>query len=74
MKNNNVITEPELIVDCAHGIYIGQLFCQRFKDAIVNKDELQEDIDICLIGPDHEDYIEAWVNVTDNAQIVNCIW
>jgi hypothetical protein len=65
-QNNN----PELLINDAHGIYIGKLFCEWYGHLITNKDKLQEDIDICLSGPDHEDYIDAWVNVIDNAEIV----
>jgi len=66
MKN---LTEPQLLINEAHGIYIAQLFCQRYADGIINKETLNEDINICLDGPDNEEYIEAWVNVIDNAQI-----
>ena len=63
--------EPELLVNDAHGIYIGKLFCEWYGHLITNKAALQEDIDICLQGPDNEDYIEAWVTVIDNAELTN---
>jgi len=71
MKQVTQILDPELLVNDAHGIYIGKLFCEWYGHLISNKDKLQDDIDICLEGPDHEEYIEAWVNVTDNAELIN---
>lgn len=71
MKQKTQQQEPELLLNDAHGIYIGQLFCQQYGHLIINKYKLQEDIDICLTGPDNEDYIESWVNVMDSAEIVN---
>jgi len=71
MKNTTTINEPELLVNDAHGIYIGKLFCEWYGHLITNKDKLQEDINICLEGPDNEEYIEAWVNVIDNAELCN---
>jgi hypothetical protein len=49
--------ERELIVDGHHGIYVPQTFCQRYYKT---DDISQEDWDICLAGPDHEGYWEAW--------------
>ena len=48
--------EPELLVDDHHGIYVAQSFCQRYADYITNMDKVKADFDICIIGPDHEDY------------------
>lgn len=45
------------IVDGHHGIYVPQLFCQRYEIA---GDISREDWGICLAGPDHENYWEAW--------------
>lgn len=65
------LLQPELLVNDAHGIYIGQLFCKWYGHLISNKEQLKEDIDICLIGPDDENYLDAWINVTDNAELIN---
>lgn len=65
------LTEPELLVNDHHGIYVGKVFCESYANAIKNKAVLQKDIDICLIGPEHEDYIEAWIEVVDNAILIN---
>lgn len=52
-----------LIVDDHHGIYVPQVFCQRYKKT----DKVsQEDWDICLSGPDHEFYWESWEIILDN--------
>ena len=63
--------EPELLVDDHHGIYVAQSFCQRYAGYITNMDKVKADFDICIIGPDHEDYIEAWVDLIDNVEITN---
>ena len=68
---NTVNLTPELLVNDANGIYIGQIFCQQYGHLITNKEALSEDIAICLEGPDNKEYIEAWVNVIDNAEITN---
>jgi len=45
--------------------------CQAYLPYIVNKDELKEDIDICLFGPDNEFYFEAWDNLLNNVKLTN---
>lgn len=50
-------TESELIVDGCFGIYVPQRFCQCFQRLSCVS---QEDWEICLSGPDHPDYWEAW--------------
>jgi len=68
---NQTILEPKLLIDDHAGIYVIQEFCQRYLPYIVNRDELQEDIDICLAGPDHDEYMEAWDNLIDNVKLTN---
>ncbi len=65
------IKEPELIVNDHHGIYIAQVFCQSYKPYITNMDKVGEDFDICLQGPDHPEYIEAWIDLMDNVEFTN---
>ena len=49
-----------LIVDDYHGIYVPQIFCERFEKT----DKVsQEDWDICLSGPDHEHYWDSWETI-----------
>jgi hypothetical protein len=65
------INEPQLLVSDAQGIYIAQIFCQQYRQCITNADQLKEDIDICLVGPDHEFYWDAWENIIDNAELLD---
>ena len=49
-----------------HGIYIPQYFAES-----VNRDLLSgvsdSDMDILIIGPDHDEYWDAWDDVTQSA-------
>ena len=67
----NNVKEPELIIADSWGIYIPQRFCEGFSSYITNMDEIKEDVEICLKGPDEEDYWEAWDNIVDNAKLTN---
>jgi hypothetical protein len=49
------------LIDSSHGIYIPQIFSQNEKNDFYGYS--QDDIDILLIGPEHEKYNEAWNNV-----------
>lgn len=53
-----------LLISDAHGMYIPQLFATGFNWDI--PPELQEDFDIIRQGPDHEEYWDAWYNITNN--------
>jgi hypothetical protein len=55
--------ESILIVDDHHGIYVPQVFCERYEKT---EDVPQEDWDICLSGPDHEYYWDSWEIILDN--------
>jgi hypothetical protein len=55
--------EPELLVNDAHGVYIPQIFCQQYGQYLPER--LNEDKAICLSGPEHEDYFDAWDNIVD---------
>lgn len=68
---NKIITEPELLVLDAHGQYIPQLFCKEYLNYIVNKEELKEDIEICIEGVEHPEYWEAWEVLCDRVQLTN---
>lgn len=63
--------EPELLVNDHHGIYIAQIFCQSYSAYITNMSEVREDFDICLQGPDHEEYWDAWDDLINNVQFTN---
>jgi len=59
----NKITEPELLVDSHHGIYVPQIFCQTYNDPenFENYEEIKEDMEtVAKIGPDGEDYWYIW--------------
>lgn len=55
--------DRECIVNDAHGIYIPQVFCERYKklDCVT-----QEDWDICLSGPEHDLYWDAWNEILND--------
>jgi len=63
--------QPELLVDSHHGIYIAQIFCQRYAAYITNMDKVKEEFDICLVGPDHEEYFDALADLMDNVEFTN---
>jgi hypothetical protein len=56
-------TQSECIVDGSWGIYVPQRFCERYKkiDSVS-----QDDWDICLFGPEHELYWEAWDEILND--------
>ena len=63
--------EVELLVDDHNGIYTPQVFCQKYLNYIVNKEQLKDDIDICLRGADDNDYWDAWDNLLNNIEFTN---
>lgn len=66
-----VIKEPELLVNDHHGIYIAQIFCQQYRPYITNFEQVKEDFEICLQGPDHESYLDAWCDLLDTVEFTN---
>lgn len=71
METETITKEPELLINDAHGIYIPQLFCQTYLNYIINKDELKEDIETVLQGPEGEFYFECWDNIEQNCKFTN---
>lgn len=59
MKQTKLITEPELLVNDAHSIYIPQLFVKAYRNYIVDADKIAEELNILENGPDSEDYWET---------------
>lgn len=57
----------DCIIDNHHGVYIPQIFAQRYRDSIENIEQVVEDVIILEQGPEHEEYWQAWENVLDNA-------
>lgn len=61
------LTEPACIVDGGFGIYVPQVWAERYGElAVISAHVDKEDVDILLSGPDHKDYDEAWENVLNN--------
>jgi hypothetical protein len=71
MKTNKL--EPELVVDCHHGIYIPQYFARTFglPENFSNWEEIREDIEFLQAegAPEKEDYFDVWCDVIDNAKL-----
>lgn len=70
-KMKNKTASPELLIDSNRGIYIAQSFCEIYAPYITNMDRVKDDFNICLQGPDHEEYWEAWADLMDNVIITN---
>ena len=68
---NTQTKNPELLVNDHHGIYIAQVFCKTYPAYITNMDEVKEDFAICLEGPDHPEYWEAWEELMDKVQFTD---
>jgi len=71
MSNKHTQTAPELLINDAHGIYVIQSFCKIYAAYITNMEEVKEDFNICLDGPDNEDYHDAWENLLNNVKFTN---
>mgnify|MGYP003404419484 FL=1 len=73
MKQDKTTTvkEPELLVNDSHGIYVMQSFCKAYAAYITNMDEVKEDFDICLEGPDNEFYYDSWDSLLNNVKFTN---
>lgn len=57
-----------LAVDSHFGIYSAQTFVQRFKDCVVNPTNETEGLfNVLLKGPDHEEYLDAWNDLTNES-------
>ena len=70
-KQTQTTKEPELLVNDHRGIYIPQYFCQTYRAYITNMEEVKEDFNICLSGPDNADYWDAWDNLINNVNFTN---
>jgi len=55
------ITEPELLANCANGIYNWQIAIKNLKPEL-KKQLDQEYVQIVEFGPEHEDYIDVVAN------------
>lgn len=60
------LTGPVCIVDGHHGIYVPQVWAERYGDYLETCRVSQEDVVILLQGPDHADYWEAWQDVLND--------
>jgi hypothetical protein len=63
--------QPFCIINSGVGIYVGEWiadFIEGEKDNCLNYASLKECILDCLNGPDDENYIESWIELSDNAE------
>lgn len=59
--------QPDLLVDCHHGIYIPQLFAQTYAPRLV--EPLTEEQIKDLSHPEQEFYWETWDTVMQNTKL-----
>lgn len=71
MSTETIKKEPELLVNSAHGVYIAQIFCEKYSTYITNMNKVKENFDTCLLGPDNEFYFEAWEILLNNVEFTN---
>lgn len=57
------------LIDANRGIYIPKIFAQRYTQYCVNG-ICQEQIDILLSGPDHDEYWNAWEEVVNEVEFL----
>lgn len=67
--------ETICLLDSSRGIYIPQQFAIVYGDDCKGLDEksteaLTESLKVCLFGPNHADYWEAWEEVVDHAILI----
>jgi hypothetical protein len=62
------LTEPELIVDSQHGVYVPQVWAQRYgSQAIESANVDEEDVNEILKDPyENEFYWEAWERILND--------
>lgn len=53
-----------LLIDSAAGIYIPQKFAETLRPEF--KRNLEEEFRICLQGPEHPEYWDAWEHILQN--------
>lgn len=72
-----VYGQPILLVDSHHGVYSWQILFERNKD-FISTDRFslklveQEDLDVILAGPDHEDYWDVVADLTTHGIWLFC--
>jgi hypothetical protein len=62
-ENENILENAELLINSANGVYIPQIFAERYPSYLTG-----EQIDD-LSNPDNEHYWETWETVLDNIKI-----
>ena len=55
--------EPELLIDCARGIYIPKIFSEMFADLLTGEQKAE------LSDPENEYYWEVWEQILDGLQL-----
>ena len=63
-----------LLIDENRGLYIPQQFVKTYGPNVMGYnpqsiDDLNEDLNICLYGPDHDLYSEAWSQLLATAKL-----
>jgi len=56
------------IITDSHGIYIPQIFAERYQDQTHPKlaNKLADDFEVILDGPTHSEYWEAWSEIEEH--------
>lgn len=63
----SVLTEPICIVDGAHGIYVPQIWGERYGTAAVAAANVSaDDVADILTGPDSDTYWDSWDSVLND--------
>lgn len=64
---------PKLLVGSAYGVYMPQTFIRFYGDQISNRDELQEELEVCNQDPnelsDTQFFWDCWSLILDSAEI-----
>ena len=71
---DNLPDDSILFADETRGIYIPQYFVSCFVDnraELLNVDD--DTFNIVAAGPEHNDYWEAWQDITDNAVVLDSL-
>ena len=60
------------VVDGHHGIYVPQVWAERYgREAVRLASVKADDVAVLLYGPDHDDYEESWDNVLSDYEHVH---
>lgn len=60
----------ECIIDGHNGIYVPQIFAQRYAAANENRLSMQDDFAILKLGPDNDEYWETWDDMLNKFTLI----